>query len=69
LTVLAGDSAELDAMADFMARYANADLADVALAFAIDRERIYNILTVDRKDFHRYRSPAGKRLRRLWLKD
>jgi predicted nucleic acid-binding protein len=56
-------------MADFMARYADADLTDVALVFAADRERIYNILTVDRKDFDRYRSPAGKRLRRSWLVD
>ena len=69
LTVLASAPAELSAMADFMARYANADLADVALVFAADRERIYNILTIDRKDFDRYRSPTGKRLKRLWLKD
>jgi hypothetical protein len=44
-------------------------VADVALVFAADRERIYGILTVDRKDFDRYRSPAGKRLKRLWIKD
>jgi predicted nucleic acid-binding protein len=69
LSVLASDPAELGAMADFMGRYADADLADVALVFAADRERIYNILTVDRKDFDRYRSPAGKRLKRLWFKD
>ena len=69
LTVLPSDAADLGAMADFMARYADADLADVALVFAADRERIHDILTVDRKDFDRYRSPAGKRLRRLWLKD
>jgi len=36
---------------------------------AADREGIYNILTVDRKDFDRYRSPAGKRLKRLWVRD
>ncbi|MDR0478225.1 MAG: hypothetical protein LBH31_00155 [Burkholderiaceae bacterium] len=69
LTVLTSDTAELCQMADFMAHYANADLADVALVFAADREHIYNILTIDRKDFDRYRSPAGKRIRRLWLKD
>jgi len=69
LTVLASNPAELGEMADFIARYADADLADVALVFAADREGIYNILTVDRKDFDRYRSPAGKRLRRLWVKD
>jgi predicted nucleic acid-binding protein len=69
LTLLASDPAELGGMADFMARYADADLADVALVFAADRERIHNILTVDRKDFDRYRSPAGKRLKRLWIKD
>jgi predicted nucleic acid-binding protein len=69
LTVLASDPAELDGMADFMVRYADADLADVALVFAADRVHIYNILTIDRKDFDRYRSPAGKRLKRLWVKD
>jgi predicted nucleic acid-binding protein len=69
LTVLASDPVELDGMSDFMARYANADLADVALMFAADREGVYSILTVDRKDFDRYRSPTGKRLRRLWVKD
>jgi predicted nucleic acid-binding protein len=69
LTVLPSDPADLSNMADFMARYADADLADVALVFAADRERIYNILTVDRKDFDRYRSPVGKRIKRLWLKD
>jgi len=69
LTVLASSPAELGGMADFMARYADADLADVALVFAADREGIHNILTVDRKDFDRYRSPAGKRLKRLWVKD
>ena len=54
LTVLASDPAELGGMADFMAHYADADLADVALVFAANRERIYNILTVDRKDCDRY---------------
>ncbi|KAF1023363.1 MAG: tRNA(fMet)-specific endonuclease VapC [Paracidovorax wautersii] len=71
LTVLASDPATLGAMADFMERYADggADLADVALVFAADRMGIYNILTVDRKDFDRYRSPNGRKLKRLWLKD
>jgi hypothetical protein len=37
----------------------------VSLVFAADHERIHNILT----DFDRYRSPSGKRLKRLWRKD
>jgi predicted nucleic acid-binding protein len=71
LTVLASDAADLTDIADFTDRYADggADLADVALVFAADRTGIYNVLTVDRKDFDRYRSPLGKRLKRLWLKD
>jgi predicted nucleic acid-binding protein len=71
LTVLASDPADLSEIADFTERYADggADLADVALVFAADRTGIYNVLTVDRKDFDRYRTPRGKRLKRLWLKD
>jgi predicted nucleic acid-binding protein len=71
LTVLASDPADLSEIADFTERYADggADLADVALVFAADRTRIYNVLTVNRKDFDRYRSPRGQRLKRLWLKD
>lgn len=71
LTVLSSDPAELTEIADFTERYADggADLADVALVLAADRTGIYDMLTVDRKDFDRYRSPRGKRLKRLWLKD
>ena len=46
-----------------------ADLADVALVFLADRLGVHNILTVDRKDFDRYRTPLGKKLKRLWVKD
>ena len=56
-------------MAGFMTRHADADLADAALVFAADREGIHNILTVNRKDFDRYRTPSGKRLKRLWVRD
>ena len=71
LTVLSSDPAALDAMADFKALYADggADLADIALVFAADRLGTYDILTVDRRDFDRFRSPRGKRFRRLWVKD
>jgi predicted nucleic acid-binding protein len=71
LTVLSSEPAALADMASFMERFADggADLADVALVFAADRTGIYRVLTVDRKDFDRYRSPKGKRLERLWLKD
>ena len=71
LTVLTSDPADLSEIADFTERYADggADLADVALVFAADRTGVYNVLTVDRKDFDRYRSPLGKRLKRLWVKD
>jgi len=71
LTVLASDPADLSEIADFTERYADggADLADVALVFAADRTGIYNVLTVDRKDFDRYRSPRGQRLKRIWVKD
>jgi predicted nucleic acid-binding protein len=71
LTVLASDAAELAAMADFCQRYADggADLADVALVFAADRIGCWNILTVDRRDFDRYRTPRGKKFKRLWIED
>ena len=71
LTVLASDPADLSEIADFTERCADggADLADVALVFAADRTGIYNVLTVDRKDFDRYRSPRGQRLKRIWVKD
>lgn len=71
LTVLSSDAARLGEMADFSEKYADggADLADVALVFAADRLGNYNILTVDKRDFDRYRSPQGKKLKRLWLKD
>lgn len=71
LTVLASEPASLGEMADFMERYADggADLADVALVFAADRTGIYRILTVDRRDFDRYRSARGKSMKRLWLAD
>jgi predicted nucleic acid-binding protein len=71
LTVLASEPASLGDMADFMEQYADggADLADVALVFAADRTGIRNILTVDRRDFDRYRSPRGRKLRRLWVED
>jgi len=54
-----------------MERYADggADLADVALVFASERTGIANTLTVDRRDFDRFRTPKGKKLKRLWLKD
>ncbi len=71
MTVLASDPADLPDIADFTERYADggADLADVALVFAADRTAIYNVLTVDRRDFDRYRTPRGQRLKRLWLRD
>ena len=71
LTVLGSEPASLGEMADFMVQYADggADLADVALVFAADRIGVHDILTVDRRDFDRYRSPRGKRLQRLWIKD
>lgn len=58
-------------MADYMVQYEDggADLADVALVLAADRIGVHAILTVDRRDFDRYLSPQGVRLRRLWLKD
>jgi predicted nucleic acid-binding protein len=71
LSVLHSDAAELTAMADYSERYVDggADLADVALVFAADRISCWNILTVDRRDFDRYRTPKGKRFKRLWVKD
>jgi predicted nucleic acid-binding protein len=71
LSVLHSDAAQLAAMADFSERYADggADLADVALVFAADRIGCWNILTVDRRDFDRYRTPLGKRFKRLWVKN
>ena len=71
LTLLSSDPAELSDMADYMVQYEDggADLADVALVLAADRIGVHAILTVDRRDFDRYLSPKGVRLRRLWLKD
>jgi predicted nucleic acid-binding protein len=71
LSVLHSDAAQLATMADFSQRYADsgADLADVALVFAADRISCWNILTVDRRDFDRYRTPQGKKFKRLWVKD
>lgn len=71
LHVISSEAAELQAMADFIDKYRDggADLADVALVFCANRVGIHNILTVDRRDFDRYRSPRGKKLKRLWLKD
>ena len=71
LTLLSSDPAELSDMADYMVQYEDggADLADVALVLAADRIGVHAILTVDRRDFDRYLSPKGVRLRRLWLKE
>lgn len=71
LTLVASDADDLGPMADFMGRYADggADLADVALVFVADRLGVYNILTVDRRDFDRYRSPRGRKFKRLWVND
>ena len=71
LTVLASEATELSDMTNFMERYQDggADLADVALVFAADRIGMHRILTVDRKDFDRYRTPQGMKLRRLWVRD
>ncbi len=71
LTLIASEASELASMADFTDRYADggADFADVALVFAADRLKAYNVLTVDRRDFDRYRTPKGKRLLRSWLAD
>ena len=71
LTLIASDASELAAMADFTQRYADggADFADAALVFAADRLRAYNVLTGDRRDFDRHRTPKGKRLVRLWVDD
>lgn len=71
LTIVGSDAARLHEMADFIERYADggADLADVALVFVADCIGTHDILTVDRRDFDRYRSPRGKAFRRLWLKD
>lgn len=71
LHVVASDPAQISDMLAFIEKYRDggADLADVALVFAADRLGVHNILTVDRRDFDRYRSPRGKRLKRLWLKD
>ena len=58
-------------MADDSARYQDGgvDLADVALVFAGDCQKDDHVLTVDRRHFDRYRTPAGKRLVRFWLED
>lgn len=71
LHIIHSEPAELLVMADFIEKYADggADLADVALVFCADRLGVYNVLTVDRRDFDRYRTPRGKKLKRLWLKD
>jgi uncharacterized protein len=71
LTVFSSKAEQLSQMADFTERYADggADLADVALVFAADRLDAYNVLTVDRRDFDRYRTPNGKRLVRVWVVD
>jgi predicted nucleic acid-binding protein len=71
LTLVASDADDLGPMSDFMGRYADggADLADVALVFVADRLGVYNILTVDRRDFDRYRSPRGRKFKRLWVND
>ncbi|MDO4682343.1 MAG: hypothetical protein Q4B17_06080 [Lautropia sp.] len=71
LTIVNSDPGNLNDMADFMGRYSDggADLADVALVFAGDRLGVHNILTVDRRDFDRYRSPRRKTFRRLWVRD
>ncbi len=71
LTVMSSDATDLSAIADFSERYADggADLADVALVFAADRIGIHNVLTIDSKDLDRYRTPHGKRLKRLWVAD
>jgi hypothetical protein len=68
LTLLASEPTELSDMADFMEHY-DADFADVALVFAADRIGVHRVLTVDRKDFDRYQTPRGKKLKRLWVKD
>jgi uncharacterized protein len=41
------------------------DFADLALLALAERERIYEILTVDERDFSRYRLLRGRRLRNL----
>lgn len=71
LTLVASNADDLGPMSDFMGRYADggADLADVALVFVADRLGVYNILTVDRRDFDRYRSPRGRKFKRLWVND
>lgn len=71
LAVLSSDPDQLTAMADYTERYQDGgtDLADIALVFASDRLKAYNVLTVDRRDFDRYRTPAGKRLVRIWVED
>jgi predicted nucleic acid-binding protein len=71
LSVLHSEAAQLADMADFSERYADggADLADVALVFAADRIGCWNILTVDRCNFDRYRTPQGRNFGRLWIRD
>ncbi|MDO4231331.1 MAG: hypothetical protein Q4D19_04290 [Lautropia sp.] len=71
LHAMNSDVAQIPDMLSFIEKYRDggADLADVALVFAADRLGIHSILTVDRRDFDRYRTPRGKRMKRLWVKD
>jgi hypothetical protein len=61
---------ELDAdaaswMAEFIERYSNlgAQVADAALMYLAEQNRIMTVFTLDRRDFSVYRTSTGKALR------
>ena len=59
------DSDALAWMIDFLARYASAgaQLADAAVMYIAEKERIDTVFTLDRRDFSIYRTTGGKALR------
>ena len=59
------DADALAWMIDFLARYASTDaqLADAAVMYIAEQERIDTVFTLDRRDFSIYRTTGGKALR------
>lgn len=61
---LALDDTAAPYLSAFMKRYQDlgAQLADAALVYLAEREKIYKVFTLDRRDFHVYRLDSGAAL-------
>ena len=61
------EARDMTRIGELLAKYRDQDpdFADLALLALAERERIYEVLTIDQRDFARYRLARGRRIHNL----